>query len=69
VNPSSRRLLDLHHAGVITRRELEILELRYTHGLSQRTTALALGMGRTTVRDLEKRGLNKIRSHETKEAA
>lgn len=65
----TRQLLAYHQDGVITRRELEILELRYTHGLSQRTTALALNVGRTTVRDLEKRGLDKIRAHENQEAA
>lgn len=63
MSDTSRQLLTLHTTGIITRRELEILELRYTHGLSTRTTALALGLGRSTVRDHEKRALQKIRIH------
>lgn len=63
------QLLAYHQAGVITRRELEILELRYTHGLSLNQTALALDISKSTVQSTERRAFQKIRIHDRKDAA
>lgn len=63
------RPLDYHAAEVITRREFEVLELRYTHNMSQRTVALAIGRSRSTVRSIEERALQKINLHERSKAA
>lgn len=60
---------DYSTAGVISDRELQVLELRYDHNMSQRTAALALGISRSTVRSIEERALQKINLHERSKAA
>lgn len=50
---------DLHAAGVITHRELDVLELRHG-GMSDRAIALALDISRRAVRDRRKNALRKI---------
>lgn len=61
-------LRDYERGGVITVKEHDILELRAA-GFSQRRVAQALDLSRSTVRDVEARAWQKIRLHETKEAA
>lgn len=63
-----RRLLDLHKAGVLTRRQWYILELRYSHRLTLNQIALALDISRGTVTSTIKRAQQKIDLHQ-REAA
>ena len=62
------QLLELRNANVITDREYDVLLLR-SKGLSQWTTALALGISRWAVRDRERNGGRKIELHQRKDAA
>lgn len=63
-----------HRAGIITSKELHVLELRYPlsisteHRMSQRTIATALGITRWAVRDRIRSGLAKIARHEQEAA-
>lgn len=62
-------LEEYHVAEIITGKELEVLELRYTHNFSWRQIALALKLHRSTVRSRHEAALGKIRAYEFKEAA
>lgn len=62
------RYRQLHTAGVLTDRELDILILR-ARGLSQNTIAAGLGITRSTVRNHERNAHQKIARHESRSAA
>jgi DNA-binding CsgD family transcriptional regulator len=59
-------LRHLHDAGIITQRELQVLELRNAH-LSQRQVARALDLSRSTIREAEANAHRKIEIHNRKD--
>lgn len=61
------RYRDLRAAGVITQRELEVLELRLR--FSQYVVARGLHISRSTVRSIERNAHDKIARHSRKDAA
>lgn len=69
LSPIELRLVGLLRADVITRRQFEILVLRYEHNLSLSQIALALDVSRGTVTSTIARAHQKIRLHTTLEAA
>jgi DNA-binding CsgD family transcriptional regulator len=61
-------LRHLHEHGVITQRELQVLELRNAK-FSQRQVAGALDLSRSTIREAEQNAHRKIEIHNRKDAA